>query len=101
MKNVGPLVEKLLKNYGLWQGYQQHRVIESWSDIVGPSLAEVTRAESISKGKLCVLVKDSVWAYHLALMKPRLIEKLNHHAGSNVVQDIFFKIEELEKKENS
>ncbi len=100
MKKVGSVVEKMLRTYNLWQGYQQHLLIESWDEIVGPDLAEVTRADSISKGVLRVSVKDSVWAYHLSMLKPRLIKKLNDYAGGRLVKDLFFKIESFEKKEN-
>ncbi len=100
MKSVGPVIENLLRSYNLWQGYKQYQVVESWDQIVGPELAEVTRADSITRGVLRVSVKDSVWAYHLSMLKPRLISKLNKHLGSKVVKDIFFKIEPFEKKDN-
>lgn len=99
MKSLGPVVEKLLRSYNLWQGYQQHSLVESWDSIVGSALAEVSRAETITKGMLRVAVKDSVWSYHLSMLKPQLISKLNNHAGSKIVKDIFFTIEVFEKKE--
>lgn len=99
MKHLGPVIENILRRHNLWSGYQQHLVVECWPEIVGGDLAEVTRAESISNGLLRVLVKDSVWAYHLSMMKPQLIKKLNSYAGSKVVNDIFFQIGNIEKKE--
>lgn len=93
LKKMGPVVEQLLKKYNLWQGYLQYLVVEKWAEIVGPPLCDVTRADSISRGKLKVLVKDSVWAYHLGMLKPQLIEKLNLEAGAPVVKDIFFLID--------
>ena len=99
MKQLGSAVEKLLRSYNLWQGYQQYLLVESWASLVGPALAEVTRAERITKGILRVAVKDSVWAYHLSMLKPRLIKKVNNYAGNKVVKDIFFTIEVFEKKE--
>lgn len=99
MKQLGPVIEHILRRHHLWHGYKQHLIIESWPDIVGSDLAVVTRAESISNGLLRVTVKDSVWAHHLSMMKPRLIKRLNNYAGSKVVHDIFFQIGEFEKKE--
>ncbi len=100
MKQVGPVLENLLKRYNLWQGYQQYLIVESWEKVVGYELGEVTRAKKIENGVLRVIVKDSVWAYHLSLLKPQLIGKLNNYAGNKVVKDIYFQIDELEKKEN-
>ena len=47
MNKVGSTVEKMLKKYGLWQGYQQYLAVENWSDVVGLPLSSVTRSESI------------------------------------------------------
>ena len=99
MKRVGSLVENLLRKHSLWQGYQQYLLVQSWSEVVGQALAEVTCAQNISNGVLRVSVKDSVWAYHLTMLKPKLIRKLNDYAGGTVVKDIFFKIEVFNKKE--
>jgi predicted nucleic acid-binding Zn ribbon protein len=96
MKKVGPLIENLLKSHGLWQGYQQHMLIESWNDLVGNSLAEVTKAEKITNGVFRVLVKDSVWAYHLSMLKPQLIKKLNDFSGRKIVRDINFSIADFD-----
>ncbi|MFO7952876.1 MAG: DUF721 domain-containing protein [Bacillota bacterium] len=93
MKEVGPIIEKILKRYNLWQGYKQHLLMEHWDNIVGPELAEVTRVEDISNGILRVTVKDSVWAYHLSLLKPQLKKKLNDYAESKMVNDIYFTID--------
>lgn len=100
MKTVGPVIENILRSYNLWQGYKQFLVVEKWDEVVGNELSAFTRAESISKGVLRVAVKDSVWAYHLTMLKPRLIKKMNEKVGSSILKDIFFTIEPFEKKEN-
>ncbi len=99
MKPLGTVIENILRRHNLWYAYQQHLIIDSWVTIVGSELSEVTRAEKISKGVLLVFVKDSVWAYHLSMLKPQLIKKLNNYAGNKIVKDIIFQIGELEKKE--
>jgi predicted nucleic acid-binding Zn ribbon protein len=93
MKPINSVLESVLRSCNLWHGYQQYQLVLSWPEIVGSPLSEVTRAEQISNGVMMVLVKDSVWSYHLTMMKPQLIEKLNIYAGSKVVKDIFFKID--------
>ncbi len=100
MKKIGPVIEQLLRRHNLWQGYQQVLIIESWDRIVGSQLSEVTIADRFNNGVLRVKVKDSVWAYHLTMLKPQLVKKLNHFAGGNIIKDIFFSIEEPDKKDN-
>jgi len=96
MKQINSVLESVLRNCNLWHGYQQYQLLLSWPEIVGSPLSDVTRAERINNGVMKVLVKDSVWSYHLSMMKPQLIDKLNRHAGSKVVKDIFFKIDNLD-----
>ncbi len=95
MKQISKPVEQFLRRCNLWQGYQQHLVVYKWANIVGPALAEVTRADNFNNGVLKIAVKDSVWAYHLSMMKPSLINKVNNYSGSKMVKDIVFIIDDL------
>ena len=94
MKQINTSLEKFLKDCNLWNGYRQFKLVQSWPDVVGASLSEVTRAENLQNGVLKVAVKDSVWSYHLSMMKPQLIDKLNQSAGSRMVKDISFRIDD-------
>ena len=96
MKQINSVLESVLRNCNLWHGYQQYQLILSWPEIVGSPLSDVTKAERIDNGVMKVLVKDSVWSYHLSMMKPQLIDKLNKHAGSKLVKEIFFKIDNMD-----
>lgn len=97
MKPVGLIVETILKKNNLWQGYLQHLLVEEWATIVGSNLAGFSDAKEVRNGVLIVVVQDSVWAYHLSLMKPEIIKKLNNYVSSRVVQDIHFIITGNEK----
>ncbi|MCI0369924.1 MAG: DUF721 domain-containing protein [candidate division NC10 bacterium] len=66
-----------------------------WPEVVGPEVAQRTRAGALSRGRLTVLVTDSVWLQQLTMLKPRLIEALNRHLGEPLVQDLFFRVETL------
>jgi predicted nucleic acid-binding Zn ribbon protein len=96
MKPINSVLESVLRSCNLWQGYQQYQLVLSWPEIVGSPLSDVTRAEQINNGVMKISVKDSVWSYHLTMMKPQLIDKLNRYAGSKIVKDLYFKIDNLE-----
>ncbi len=96
MKPINSVLESVLRSCNLWHGYQQYQLVLSWPEIVGSPLSEVTRAELINNGVMKVIVKDSVWSYHLTMMKPQLIDKLNRYAGSKLVKDIYFIIGNLD-----
>jgi predicted nucleic acid-binding Zn ribbon protein len=95
---LGQIIEQMLRQRKMWRRYQQCLIIEEWDEIVGKEIAAVARAWYVQRNVLRVLVRDSTWAYHLTLLKPQLIEKLNRHVGEDLVRDIFFQVGWDEKK---
>lgn len=54
------------------------RAVEDWAERVGPQVAAVTRAESVTPdGILRVRVASAAWANELSLMAPRILSRLN------------------------
>lgn len=100
MKEIGLIIEKLLRQKKMWQQYRQHSIVEQWAEIVGKEISAVTRAEKIVKGKLMVVAKDSTWVYHLTMLKPKLLEQIIKNTGSKVVGDIYFQVGELHRQDN-
>lgn len=63
---------------GLSRRLDLARVVEEWPELVGPQIAAVTRAESVTPdGLLRVRVATSAWATELRLMTPRILARLN------------------------
>ncbi len=95
MKQLHEIVTGLLQSRGLWKQYQINKLILNWGIMVGRPLSEVTQAKDFSRGRLRVLVIDSVWGHHLSLMKPQIIKSLNSQIGDGVVKEIYFQVGEL------
>ncbi len=76
-----PLAEVLqayLKRAGLVRRVGQAGVIEEWAELVGPQIASVTTAESVTpEGVLRVQVATAAWANELQLMTPQILARLN------------------------
>lgn len=52
--------------------------VDRWADAVGPQVAAVTRADSVTPdGQLRVRVVSNAWAHELSLMAPRILTRLN------------------------
>lgn len=100
MIELGQIIEKVLRKRKMWRQYQQYLIIDQWDQLVGKEIAAVTSARHLQRQVLLVLVRDSTWAYHLTLLKPQLIEKLNQYAGEKVVGDIYFQIGLVSKNDN-
>lgn len=92
MIELGQIIKQVLEKRKMWRQYRQYLIIDQWDQLVGERIAAVTSAQRMDRQVLWVRVSDSTWAYHLTLLKPQLIEKLNQYAGETIVDDIFFKV---------
>jgi predicted nucleic acid-binding Zn ribbon protein len=76
-----PLAQALdayLKSSGLDKGVERAEVVRRWAELVGPQIAAVTAAESVSEdGVLRVRVATAPWANELSLMTPRILARIN------------------------
>ena len=48
-----------------------------WQELVGESIARYCQPQSLKKKVLTVIAHDSVWKYHLELLKDSLLAKIN------------------------
>src|SRR5262245_17643161 len=63
---------------GLARRLDLAQVVDEWPKLVGPQVAAVTRAESVTPdGILRVRVVSSAWANELSLMTPKIMARLN------------------------
>lgn len=89
------LLPETLRALGLERPLKAASLEGLWPEVVGQEVAQRTRPGLISRGRLTVLVADSVWLQQLTMLKPRLIEALNRRLGDPLVQDLFFRVETL------
>jgi len=75
-------IAQALKEYtaraGLARRLDLAQAVEDWAERVGPQIAVVTRAESVTPdGILRVRVPSAAWANELSLMTPKILAKMN------------------------
>jgi predicted nucleic acid-binding Zn ribbon protein len=87
---VGDLVSRLLDRKGLSARVEAASVLTEWPALVGPRIAEVTRAQRVSEGTLFVAVATSAWMMELNLMKAELMRRLNAGRGEGKIRQIVF-----------
>ena len=67
-----------VRKAGLVRRMDLASAVEDWPARVGPQIATVTRAESVTPdGVLRVRVASAAWANELSLMTPRIMARLN------------------------
>lgn len=91
-KNAQPLSDVLSdffdSNTPLKMKFAEHRAVKGWYELLGEGVAAYTRNAYFSRGVLYVQLSSSVLRAELLMNKQGLIEKINQHAGMNVVRDI-------------
>jgi predicted nucleic acid-binding Zn ribbon protein len=90
MKKVGNIIEKVMKELGIFGRFNEQKSILLWDAIVGERIAGKTKALYAREGKLVVEVENSTWMNELQFLKREIIEKLNEKLGKWVIDDIHF-----------
>lgn len=91
---LGPVLDQLIRSYGLEKAMEEHRLIERWPVLVGEQIAAHAQAEQLRGGRLIVRVDHSAWMQELVLLKPQLLEKIGGAAG---VTDLVFRLATSER----
>jgi predicted nucleic acid-binding Zn ribbon protein len=86
---VGEALRGYLTRSGLASRVAQAGVVTEWATLVGPQIAAVTAAESVTPdGTLFVRVATSAWMNELQLMMPDLMARLNAGRGTGRIRTI-------------
>ncbi len=67
-----------------------YRAWEVWSEVVGPANAKKAQPTKFRNGKLFVTVLHPALMQELQFVKERILRRLNHHIGAEVITHIYF-----------
>jgi predicted nucleic acid-binding Zn ribbon protein len=87
---LGAVLDEFLKNIGVERKVKEGMVLERWSEVVGPYIAKVSKADRIENGVLYVKVINPSWKHHLFMFRREIIKKLNDSLKLDVVREIVF-----------
>lgn len=68
----------------------EHRLVASWPEIAGETIAAQSHATHISHQKLYVTVSSAPLRGNLLAMRQQLVQQLNTHVGAHIITDIVF-----------
>jgi predicted nucleic acid-binding Zn ribbon protein len=75
---IGEAIKAYTASAGLARRIDLAQMVDEWPKLVGPQIAAVTRAESVTPdGVLRVRVVSAAWANELSLMMPKIMARLN------------------------
>ncbi|MFC2136636.1 DUF721 domain-containing protein [Bacteroidota bacterium] len=85
------VLNESLKELNIDNKIKQLRILKSWEELVGKTIAKYTKGLHINKKKLFVTLDSSVVRNELYMIKDGLLQKLNEIAGEDLIEDIIFK----------
>jgi predicted nucleic acid-binding Zn ribbon protein len=75
---AGEVLAGWLRSAGLAERVARASVVDVWPDLVGPQIAKVAAAESVTAdGTLFVRVRSASWRQELTLMTPDILARIN------------------------
>lgn len=86
-------LEQLVKRLGMPSTDAVNAAFRLWPEVVGARIAEHSKPISLRDGVLRVVVDDSQWLTQLKWISPKLVQKINEAANSQVVEKVEFRLE--------
>ncbi|WP_421944922.1 DUF721 domain-containing protein [Pedobacter sp.] len=83
-------ISKMLDVYRIRRKFDETSIVAIWPEIMGTAIANRTKQIYIHDKKLFIRIESSVIKNELVLVRAGIIQKLNDHAGSVVINEIIF-----------
>ena len=86
--DIKDLILRNLRVQGLETPLLQKRLIDSWGEVAGETVANYTDDLFIKNQTLHVHITNPALRANLMMIRSELVRKLNAHVGSQVIADI-------------
>ena len=88
---IGKLIQQFLRQESLESPLNEQRLLDAWSQVVGPTIASYTREIYIRNQSLIVHLASSVLRQELMMGRELLVRNLNQKVGATVITNIVFR----------
>jgi predicted nucleic acid-binding Zn ribbon protein len=87
-QEVGPAVQDFLADQG-WEGTAALAALAaSWSDVVGPEVAEHVQIESVRDGELVLVADSTAWATQVRLLTDTVLKQVQELVSKSNVSSV-------------
>ncbi|MCZ4408507.1 DUF721 domain-containing protein [Cryomorphaceae bacterium 1068] len=87
-EELGDVINRLLKAYGLEEGYYTAAVTTYWEKLMGPAVARHTGKIKIEKGILKVQVTSAALRQELSYDKENIVRTINKEIGHRLITGV-------------
>lgn len=89
-QEIGKVIDRMLKAYGLDGKMKEMDVINSWEEMMGKAVASRTEKIFIKNKVLHLKLNSSVMRDELLFGKQVIIDRVNQNAGFQMINDVWF-----------
>lgn len=90
-EQVGGVIMQYLRDMGLETPLNEHRLIQAWDKVLGPSVSRYIRELRIYNQVLYVTISSAALRNELMMRRTELVSRLNAEAGAQVITQIILK----------
>ncbi len=87
-KPIGEMIRRVMREQGLESPLNEYRLIQSWSDVLGRTIASYTTRLYIKNQVLYVQLTSPALRQELMMGRDLLVRKLNETVGAQVITNI-------------
>jgi predicted nucleic acid-binding Zn ribbon protein len=90
-KSVQPLQDILKEIMGtpsMSRGIYPSRIPAAWNEVMGPSVARVTKNVFYRNGVVFVTLYSSTIRAELMMYRDKIVQRLNDHIGNSIVKEL-------------
>ena len=90
-EQIGDMIRKFLRQNGMESPLNEYRLIQAWTDVVGPTIAKYTSELFIKNQVLYVHLTSAPLRQELMMGREVLVRNLNQQVGAQVIVNIVFR----------
>lgn len=85
---LGAVIDRLLKAYGLEDGYYAAAVITHWEKMMGAAVARRTKEVKLDNGKLIIFLDSATLRQELSYSKEKIAARINREIMPGLVREV-------------
>lgn len=90
-EQIGSLISQFLRRESLESPLNERRLLNSWAEVLGPTIASYTKDLYIRNQTLYVHLTSAALRQELMMGRELLVQSLNQNVGATVITHIVFR----------
>jgi len=90
-QSLGEVLKDYVRAMKLQSGLTETRVIKSWYELMGKTIADATLNVTIKNKVMFVHLNSAVIRGELVMMRQKIIDAINTKAGAQVIEDLILR----------